>query len=754
MKITCLGGGPASLYFSILAKKAHPDWDIRVFERNPPNMTWGFGVVFSDETMEGFREDDEETYRAITDSFVHWDDIEVFFKGHHVRSTGHGFAGMQRLRLLQIMEERAKTLGVVVEHNSEQRDVEALRADCDLLVAGDGINSIVRTAHEAEFGTDLAWRPNKFVWLGTTKAFDTFTFYFNKNEHGLWRAHCYQYMPGIATFIVETTEDAWRAAGLENATEEETIAYCSKVFAEELGPDRLISNNSVWRTFPRVRNKRYFHDNMVLVGDALHTAHFSIGSGTKLAMEDGVALIAALNAHPGDIPAALAAFQAEREPVVNSLQRAAQVSMEWFEETERYYDALAPEQFAHSLLTRSMRITHDNLKVRDPGYVAAFEAWYSATAHGEAGRPVPEVAPPPLFTPYRLRDLVLENRTVVSPMCMYSAVDGVVNDWHLVHLGSRAVGGAGLIFTEMTAISPDARISPQDAGIWSPEQVAAWKRITDFVHTHSKGKMCLQLGHAGRKGSTYAPWEGPGADHALDEDNWEVLAPSAIAYADYARMPREMGREDMDMILDDYAAATRNAIDAGFDMIEVHMAHGYLLSTFLSPLTNQRSDEYGGSIDNRMRFPLEVFEAVRAIWPQDKPISVRISASDWLDGGFSHDDGVALAKALKAAGCDILDVSAGQVVKEQKPVYGRLFQTPFSARLRLDAGMPTITVGNVQSFADANTILAAGRADLCALARMHLADPYWTLHAAYEYGQPAPVPPQYASVRRYTPRWV
>lgn len=754
MKITCVGGGPASLYFSILAKKAHPDWDIRVYERNPPNMTWGFGVVFSDETMEGFRADDEETYRAITDSFVHWDDIEVFFKGHHMRSTGHGFAGMQRLRLLQIMEARARALGVVVEHDAEQRDVEALRADCDLLVAGDGINSIVRTAYEAEFGTDIAWRPNKFVWLGTTKAFDTFTFYFNRNEHGLWRAHCYQYMPGTATFIVETTEDAWRAAGLENATEDQTLAYCSRVFAEELGPDRLISNNSLWRTFPRVCNARYFHGSMVLVGDALHTAHFSIGSGTKLAMEDGVALAAALNAHPGDIPAALAAYQAAREPVVDSLQRAAQVSMEWFEETERYYDALAPEQFAHSLLTRSMRITHDNLKLRDPAYAAGFEAWYSAKAHSEAGRPAPVVAPPPLFTPYRLRGMVLENRAVVSPMCMYSATDGVVNDWHLVHLGSRAIGGAGLIFAEMTAISPDARISPKDAGIWSAEQVAAWRRITDFVHTHSKGRICLQLGHAGRKGSTHAPWEGPGADHALDEDNWEVLAPSPIAYAAYARMPREISREDMDVILDDYAAATRNALDAGFDMIEVHMAHGYLLSTFLSPLTNRRSDDYGGPIDNRMRFPMEVFETVRAIWPQDRPISARISASDWLDGGFSHDDGVALAKALKAAGCDILDVSAGQVVKEQKPLYGRLFQTPFSARLRLDAGMPTITVGNVQSFADANTILAAGRADLCALARMHLADPYWTLHAAYEYGQPAPLPPQYAAVRRYTPRWL
>ncbi len=755
MKITCIGGGPASLYFSILAKKAHPDWDIQVFERNPPNMTWGFGVVFSDETMEGFRADDEETYRQITDAFVHWDDIEVFFKGRHFRSTGHGFAGMQRLRLLQIMEARAREVGVIVEHNAEITDVEALRRDCDLLVAGDGINSIVRTAHEDAFGTELVWRPNKFVWLGTTKAFDTFTFYFNRNEHGLWRAHCYQYMPGTATFIVETTEDAWRRAGLDTATEADTIAYCSQVFAEELGADTLVTNNSVWRTFPRVRNRRYFHENMVLVGDALHTAHFSIGSGTKLAMEDGVALSAALNAHPGDVPAALAAYQTAREPVVDSLQRAAQVSMEWFEETERYYDALAPEQFAHSLLTRSMRITHDNLKVRDPDFGARFEAWFSAKAHAEADVAPrhADIVPPPLFTPYRLRDLVLENRVVVSPMCMYSAVDGVVNDWHLVHLGSRAVGGAGLIFSEMTAISPDARISKSDAGIWNDEQVAAWKRITDFIHTHSVGKTCLQLGHAGRKGSTHAPWEGGGMDHALDDDNWEVLAPSCLPYADYACVPREITRGDMDALLDDYASATRNALAAGFDMVEVHMAHGYLLSTFLSPITNQRTDDYGGSIENRMRFPMEVFEAVRAAWPRDKPISVRISATDWVDGGFSHDDGVALAKALKAAGCDILDVSAGQVVKDQKPVYGRLFQTPFSARLRLDAGMPTITVGNIQSFADANTIIAAGRADLCALARMHLADPYWTLHAGYEYGYPVEVPPQYASVARYTPRW-
>jgi anthraniloyl-CoA monooxygenase len=753
MKIRCIGGGPAALYFSLLVKKAHPDWDVRLFERNPANVTWGFGVVFSDETMESFREADAPSCRAISEAFIHWDDIHIFFKGEKFVSTGHGFAGMQRLKLLQIIEARARELGVDIRHDADITSLEAdTFRDADLIVAADGVNSFIRRQHAAAFGADVVMRPNKFVWLGSTKRFDAFTFYFNRNAHGLWRAHCYQYMPGTSTFIVECTEETWTRAGLADATEADTIAYCERVFAEELDGAKLISNMSLWRNFPRVRNRKYFHDNIVLLGDALHTAHFSIGSGTKLAMEDGIALANALE-RSATLNDALAAYQAEREPVVDSLQRAAQVSMQWFEETERYAARMEPLQFAYSLLTRSLRINHDNLRRRDPAFLAAAEAWVAGQAYAAAGRPRPAGrTPPPIFTPFRLRALTLENRIVVSPMCQYSAQDGLVGDWHLVHLGSRAIGGAGLVMTEMTCVSPQARITPGCAGIWNDAQQSAWRRIVDFIHANSQAKVGMQIGHAGRKGSTKLLWEG--VDQPLPEGNWEVIAPSAIPYQAFCHRPREMTRADMDAVIADHAAAAQRAAAAGFDLLELHMAHGYLLSTFLSPLANRRSDAYGGSIENRMRFPLEVFAAVRAAWPADKPMSVRISATDWKAGGFSDADGLALVAALKAAGCDIVDVSTGQVVGDQEPQYGRLWQLPFSTRLRLEGGLPTMAIGNIQSFGDANAIIAGGRADLCVLARMHLADPYWTRHAAYEYGWPLPWPNPYQSVSLpYTPRW-
>jgi anthraniloyl-CoA monooxygenase len=751
MKIVCIGGGPAALYFSALAKKRQPDWDVQVYERNPADVTWGFGVVFSDETMENFADADPETYQAITDSFVHWDAIDIHSHGTVTTSGGHGFAGMQRLRLLQILEARAKEVGVIIEHD---RDITSLDefANADLIVAADGLMSFIREENPDAFGTDLVVRPNKFTWLGSTKSFDSFTFYFTENEHGLWRAHCYQYMPGTSTFIVECTEDTWRKAGLEEATEADTLEYCENVFAELLAGDTLVSNNSIWRSFPRVKNARYFHDNIVLLGDALHTAHFSIGSGTKLAMEDAIALSDALIAHD-HLPNALAAFQAEREPAVDALQRAAQVSMEWFEQSERYYNTMEPLQFAYSLLTRSLRINHDNLALRDPGFIARVENWVADKAEAQSGRPsrIDGRTPPPIFTPLKLRELTLSNRIVVSPMCMYSAVDGLVGDWHLVHLGSRAVGGAGLVYTEATAVSAEGRISPGCAGIYSDAHVAAWRRIVDFAHGNSGTKMCMQLSHAGRKASTKLLWEG--MDERLDNNNWDVVAPSALAYSDQSHLPKEISRAEMDQIRDEHAAAAKRADAAGFDMIEVHMAHGYLLSTFLSPLTNLREDDYGGNIENRMRYPLEVFQAVRDAWPAAKPISVRISATDWQAGGFTDADGHALLAALNEAGCDIVDVSAGQVVADQQPEYGRLFQTPFSTRLRLDTGMATMTVGNIQSFGDANAIIASGAADLCVLARMHLADPYWTHHAAYEHDWPYPWPKQYQSIDVYTPRW-
>ncbi|MCZ6604940.1 MAG: FAD-dependent monooxygenase [Alphaproteobacteria bacterium] len=750
MKIVCIGGGPASLYFSLLAKKRHPDWTIEIYEQNPADVTWGFGVVFSDDTMDGFSGADEQTYREITESFVHWDDIDVFFKDTKLTTTGHGFAGMSRLKLLQVLEARASGLGVEITHDIIVKDLDQF-ADADLILASDGLNSFVRNGMEEEFGTQIMTRPNKFVWLGSPKTFDAFTFYFNVNEHGLWRGHCYQYMEGASTFIIECTDETWRSAGLENVTEEETIAFCEKLYEKELAGEKLISNNSVWRNFPHISNKRYYHDNIVLIGDALHTAHFSIGSGTKLAMEDAVSLIDALDAED-DLPSALAAFQVEREPAVASLQRSAITSMEWFEETERYHDRLDPMQFNYSLLTRSLRINHDNLKLRDPNFVEQMEGWYSENAFAAAGiPPTANRVPPPIFTPFKLRDLIIPNRVVVSAMCMYSANEGSVTDWHLVHLGSRAMGGAGMVYTEATGVSAKARISPGCAGLYSDDNVAAWRRITDYVHDATPAKMCMQLNHAGRKASTKLLWEG--MDEPLDEGNWEVIAPSPIPYDTFCHVPREMNRDDMDQVRDDFVAATRRAVDAGFDMLEIHFAHGYLLNTFLSPLTNSRKDEYGGSIENRVRYPMEVFRAVRAAWPDERPISVRISATDWKEDGFSHEDGLVLLGVLKEAGCDIVDVSAGQVVSDQQPVYGRLFQTPFSTKLRLDTGMSTMTVGNIQSFGDANAILASGRADLCVLARMHLADPYWTRHAAYEYEWPLEWPNQYKSVEVYTPRW-
>jgi anthraniloyl-CoA monooxygenase len=751
MKIDCIGGGPANLYFSLLAKKANPSWDITVYEQNPDKVTWGFGVVFSDETMENFKDADYETYKAITDSFVHWTDIDVFHKGQMVRSGGHGFAGMQRLKLLQILEARGKELGVRMIHDVLIKSLEN-HQDADLILAGDGVASFIRGQNAEEFGADVVMRPNKFTWLGSTKEFDAFTFYFNQNEDGLWRAHCYQYMPGNSTFIIETTEDTWRRAGLENATEADTVAYCAKVFAKELGDDHLITNNSVWRTFPRVRNAKYYHKNIVLMGDALHTAHFSIGSGTKLAMEDAVALHEAIAASPGNLSSAMKAFQDMREPIVDALQRAAQVSMEWFEDVERYHDVMEPLQFSYSLLTRSLRINHENLGLRDKELLVQVDNWVADKAAEQSGVAREKTAPPPIFTPYKLRDMILENRIAVSPMCMYCADDGLIGDWHLVHLGSRAMGGAGLIMSESTAISAEGRITKGCAGMYNDAHVKAWQRVVDYVHQNSKAKIGMQLCHAGRKASTRLQWEG-GDQAPLTEGAWPILAASALPYSANNPTPKEMNRDDMDQVLADFVAATERAEKAHFDMIELHCAHGYLLNTFISPKTNTRSDMYGGSMENRLRYPLEVFGAMRAVWPKGKPMSVRISATDWVEDGIALSDTVEIAKAFKAVGCDILDVSSGQVVSEEKPEYGRLFQLPFSDQVRMEAGIPTMTVGNIQSYADANSISASGRGDICVIARMHLFDPYWTRHAANELGYDMEMPNQYKSVQRYTPRW-
>lgn len=747
MRIAIVGGGPAGLYFSILMKKADPAHEIAVFERNRPDDTFGFGVVLSDATLGKLEGADEETFAEITRNFYHWDDIDIHYRGGVLRSTGHGFCGISRHVLLEILQRRAAALGVRIEFQREVADPERLEAD--LVVAADGVHSGTRRKFADHFRPEIEHRPNRFVWLGTTFPFPAFTFYFKSDRHGLWRVHAYRYAPDRSTFIVEAREETWRAAGADRMSEDETVAFCERLFAEELRGHRLLKNRSVWRSFPVIRCGRWSRGNLVLLGDAAHTVHFSVGSGTRLAMEDAIALCHALGNHR-DLPAALDAYEAERRPLVESMQRAAAVSLRWFEDTERYM-TLEPIQFAFSLLTRSFRVTHGELKTRDPAFVGRVDEWFADRAEAQSGRRIPRPAPPPLLTPFRLRDLVLANRVVVSPMCQYSADDGTVGDWHLVHLGSRALGGAGLVITEMTDVSPEGRITPGCAGLYRPDHVAAWRRIVEFVHRHTDAKIGIQLAHAGRKGSTRRAWEG--IDEPLPEGNWPILSASPIPYHPHSQVPREMTRADMDKVRDDFIRAARMADEAGFDLIEIHMAHGYLLASFLSPLTNHRRDEYGGPLENRLRFPLEVFDAVRRAWPAHKPISVRISATDWVPGGTTPDDAVAIARALRAHGVDIVDVSAGQTVPYAKPAYGRQFQTPFSERVRLEAGIPTMAVGNISSYTDVNTILAAGRADLCCLARAHLYDPYWTRHAAYELGVPLAWPPQYQSLDRYTPRF-
>jgi anthraniloyl-CoA monooxygenase len=760
VKVACIGGGPAGLFLAILLKKADPTHEVTVFERNRLDDTFGFGVVFSDATEEALAAGDRVVTDAMAAECHRWDDIEIHYRGRVLTSTGHGFSGLARTALLRTLSLRARALGVCQRHEREVADPDSL-SDHDLVVAADGVNSPVRERYRDVFRPSVDTRPNRFVWLGTDKPFPAFTFHFKRDAHGLWRVHAYQYAPDRSTFIVEAPEATFRAAGLERADEAETIRFCERLFADELAGHRLLSNRSIWRSFPTIRNERWHHGNVVLIGDAAHTAHFSVGSGTKLAMEDAIALADALARHDR-IPAALAAYEEVRRPPVESLQRAAQASLQWFEDTERYMD-LDPLQFAFTLLTRSLRVTHQNLKVRDPAFVARVDRWFADQADRQVAADALRTAapgstdrdaaapPPPMFTPFRVRSLVVVNRVAVSPMSTYSAEDGTPNDWHLVHLGSRAIGGAGLVFAEMTDVSADARISPFCPGLYRPEHAVAWKRIVDFVHERSEAKIAVQLGHAGRKGSTRRLWEGD--SEPLPEGNWPIVAPSAIPYYPHSAVPREMTRADMERVIADHVRATGLAIEAGFDLLEIHMAHGYLLASFISPLTNRRTDGYGGSLEARMRFPLEVFDAVRAAWPEPRPISVRISAVDWFPGGHEPADAVEIARMLRAHGCDIVDVSAGQTVPDQRPVYGRLFQTPFADRIRHEVAIATMAVGNISSYADVNTILAAGRADLCLLARAHLWDPYWTRHAAYELGHPLRWPGPYDTLNRYRPRF-
>ena len=730
MKIICIGGGPAGLYFALLMKQHNPAHDITVVERNKPYDTFGWGVVFSDATMDNMRQWDPHTAADIQLAFNHWDDIELQFKGETIRSGGHGFVGIGRKKLLNILQARCEQLGVKLVFETDV-DSDLDYPDADLIIASDGINSRIRTRYESVFKPDIVVRPNRYIWLGTHKLYDAFTFLFEKTEHGWFQAHIYKFDENTTTFIVECPEHVWQAHGLDKADSEASIAFCEKVFASNLQGAKLMTNarhlrGSAWLNFQRVKCEQWSHFNgrshVVLMGDAVHTAHFAIGSGTKLAIEDAIELtrqFKELGDSPQHIPQVLERYQALRGVEVLKLQNAAWNAMEWFEVCgERYCDTLDPPQFMYSMLTRSQRISHENLRLRDAKWIEGYETWLAG-----GRRPVA-----PMLTALKVRDLTLKNRIVVSPMATYSAVDGVPQDFHLVHLGARALGGAALVFVEMTSPTPEGRITPGCPGLWNDTQQAAFRRITDFVHGQSTALIGLQLGHSGPKGSTRVGWEG--TDEPLPDGNWPLLAASDVAYGEQNQTPRAMTRADMDAVRDAFVASTRRAAEAGFDWVELHCAHGYLLSSFICPLTNQRNDAYGGSIENRCRFPVEVFEAMRAVWPAGRPMSVRISAHDWAPGGNTPDDAVVVARLFKAAGADFIDVSSGQTTRQARPVYGRMYQTPFSDRIRNEVGIRTIAVGAISEADHANSIIGAGRADLCAVARPHLADPAWTLHEA------------------------
>ncbi len=736
MRILCLGGGPAGLYFALLMKLQNPAHVVTVVERNRPFDTFGWGVVLSDQTLGNLRAADPVSAQLIGDAFNHWDDVEMFFKGRSVRSGGHGFCGIGRKKLLNILQERCIGLGVDLVFEADVQDDQALakQYNADLLIACDGLNSRVRTRYAETFKPDVELRQCRFVWLGTKKTFDAFTFAFEQTEHGWFAVHAYKFDADTSTFIVETPEAVWKAHGLDQMSQEDGIAFCERLFAKYLDGNPLMNNathvrgSAIWIRFPRVVCERWVHAEVidgkqvpiVLMGDAAHTAHFSIGSGTKLALEDAIELTRCF-AKTGDMTEALQAYEAVRSVEVLKIQNAARNSTEWFENVERY-SGLEAEQFFYSMMTRSQRISHENLRVRDADWLAGYEQWLAKSTSGKS-------APFPMLLPLKVRDVTLKNRVVVSPMATYSAVDGVVQDFHLVHLGARALGGASLVFVEMTAPCAKGRITPGCPGLYNETQMLAFKRIVDFAHTSGNGaKMGLQLGHSGPKGSTQVGWEQ--TDEPLTAGNWPLLAACAVAFGPTNQIPSAMTRADMDRVTVEFVQSTRYAIDAGFDWLELHCAHGYLLSSFITPLTNVRTDEYGGSLENRCRYPLELFKAMRVVWPAHLPMSVRISAHDWAPGGNTDDDAVEIARLFKAAGCDVIDVSSGQTTRAAKPVYGRMYQTPFADRIRNEVGIQTMAVGAISESDQVNSIIAAGRADLCAIARPHLADPAWTLHEA------------------------
>ena len=732
MKILCLGGGPAGLYFAISMKLRDPSHQVTVLERNKANNTFGWGVVLSDDALGRMQRNDPVSTEAIRSRFAYWDDIAVVHDGVRTVSGGHGFAGIGRKAMLVLLQARARELGVDLQFETVFRSAEDYRKDYDLVVASDGINSLVRSEYAEVFRPDIDVRRCKFVWLGTHQKFDdAFTFIFEKTAHGWVWAHVYQFDDNTATFIVETLPETWEKFGFADMSKEETVETCRRIFEKHLGGHDLMSNadhlrgSAVWIQFPRVICEKWYHENVVLMGDAAATGHFSIGSGTRLAFDSAIALAEYLHSE-ATMEKAFERYQEERRIEVLRLQSAARNSLEWFEQVERYLD-MPPVQFAYSLLTRSQRISHENLRLRDPAWLAAAEDWFQSRAGGREGSR-------PMFAPYKLRDMALKNRIVVSPMAQYKAVDGCPTDWHLIHYAERAKGGAALVYTEMTCVSDIGRITPGCPGLYAPEHEQAWKRLADFIHAETSAKLCIQIGHAGRKASTCVPWEG-GTDNPLAEGNWPILSASAIAYKPGNAVPKAMDQADLAAVKAQFVHAAEMSHRIGADMIELHAAHGYLLASFISPVTNRRDDEYGGSLENRMRYPLEVFTAMRAVWPEEKPMSVRISAHDWIEGGVTPEEAVEIGRQFAAAGADIIDVSSGQTDPSERPIYGRMFQTPFSDRIRNEAGLATMAVGNISDWDQVNGILMAGRADLVLLARAHLADPYWTLHAAIEQGE-------------------
>ena len=735
LKIAIVGGGPGGLYFAILVKKARPDWQIEVYEQNAEDDTFGFGVVFSDETLEEFLSRDAESYAAIKSIFAYWDDIVVRYRGKEIRCGGNGFAGCSRIALLNILQRRCAELGVGLHFKTQITDISRF-PDCDVIVGADGINSCLRDTFKDQFRPALELKANKFTWLGSTRPLDAFTFFFKQTEHGLICAHTYQYEQGRSTWVIEMSPGVWAAFGFDRLDENQSARLLEQVFADELEGHPLITNRSMWRSFPRIFCERWWHGNIVLLGDAKATAHFSIGSGTKLAMESAIALSDALVARAEEsVDAAFRAYDAARRTDVQITQHNADVSLAWFEHMERSND-MKPMQFAMVVMSRAKSITWDNLLMRDEGFVRAFEDEWYQTYYEETGFDCRKTQPTPMFTPFRMRDMLLANRVVVSPMAQYSAIDGIPNDWHYTHYTSRAMGGAGLLYVEMTCPAGDARISPGCTGLWNDAQEREWRRIVDFVHKYSDTKIAMQLGHAGRKGSTQLGWEMPDRPLPIPDDNWPVYSASPLPYLEgVSQVPAELDRAAMDRIKAEFVQAAMRADRAGFDMLELHCAHGYLFASFLSPLTNKRGDEYGGSaIDNRLRYPLEVFEAMRDVWPQEKPMSVRISASDWAPGGITEDDVLAMVRAFEAAGCDLISTSSGQTVPEQKPIYGRMYQVQFAETIRNVARIKTMAVGAITEPAQINTIIACRRADLVALARPHLIDPYFTRRAAAWYG--------------------